>query len=136
MLLRFIEQHELPFTVSISKGGKRSLRQNSLQRLWLNEIAEQLQGQTAEEWRGFSKLHFGVPILRAEDEEFCAVYDKVIRPLPYEQKLLLMQVPIDLPVTSRMNVHQKHRYLEAMQKYFAEQGVVLSDPALQGVEMK
>ena len=68
MLIRFIEGQPLPLTVSVGKGGKRSLAQNKLQRLWINEISQQLGDMTPEEVRGYCKLTLGVPILRAERE--------------------------------------------------------------------
>ena len=85
MLIRFLEDQPLPVTVSLTKGGKRSLRQNKLQRLWINEIAEQLSDQSPEEVRGYCKLTIGVPILRAENDTFRERYDAIVRPLPYEQ---------------------------------------------------
>jgi hypothetical protein len=128
MLVRYIEQQALPLTVEVTKGKHRSTSQNRLQRQWMIDIASQLPEQTAEEWRGFCKLHFGVPILRSENEAFCAVYDEVIRPLPYEAKIKTMMVPIDLPVTSKMTTKQKTAYLDQIHKHFAELGVVLTDP--------
>src|SRR5688572_4543866 len=87
MLMRFIESQPLPLTVSLTHGGKRSTRQNKLQRLWLNEIADQLGDRTPEEVRGYCKLTIGVPILRAENEAFRERYDTIVKLLPYEQKL-------------------------------------------------
>jgi hypothetical protein len=133
LLISFIESQELPFTANISAGGHRSIRQNRLQRLWMNEIAEQMPEETAEGWRGFCKLHFGVPILRDADEKFRAEYDRVIKPLPYEQKIACMMVPIDLPVTSRMNTRQKTQYLDAVHRHFAERGVALTIPVDAGL---
>jgi len=127
-LIALIAGRALPFHVAISKKEKRSVEQNRLQRLWLNEAAEQLEEYTAEEYRGYCKLIFGVPILRADDEEFCRVYDLVIRPLPYEKKLLAMQVPLDLPVTSMMTTKQKTTYLDAMWHHFQGLGVKLTEP--------
>ena len=80
-LLTVLRSTEAPFTVSIAKGRKRSTEQNRLQRLWMNEIAEQLGDQTPEEVRGYCKLTIGVPILRAENEAFCASYDEHVRGL-------------------------------------------------------
>jgi hypothetical protein len=128
LLLRFIESQKLPFTANISKGGKRSVEQNRLQRLWLNEIAEQLGDRTAEEVRGDAKLRFGVPILRAENEEFCEKYDRIIKPLPYETKLELMMEPLDFPVTRLMSTDQKTRYLDALCQHYLEQGMALTEP--------
>lgn len=118
----------LPFSVEWLKGRKRSTEQNKLQRKWMGEIADQLGEHTAEEIRGFCKLHFGVPILRAEDDVFREKYDAIVRPMPYEQKLLIMQVPLDLPVTRDMTTDQKTRYLDAVYKHFSERGVILTLP--------
>lgn len=128
LLLRRIERQKLPFTVTIRQGSIRSYEQNRLQRLWINEIAEQLGDRTAEEVRGECKLTIGVPILRAEDEIFRREYDRLIRPLAYEDKLACMQEPIDLPVTRRMTTEQKTRYLDGVYRLFTEQGLVLTIP--------
>lgn len=127
-LIRFIETQPLPLTVSLSKGGKRSLKQNKLQRLWLNEIAEQLGDRTPEEVRGYCKLTIGVPILRAENETFRERYDAIVRPLPYEQKLALMMEPLDFPITRLMSAKQATAYLDGVHRHFSEKGVQLTDP--------
>lgn len=128
MLIRYLEQQKLPLTVEITKGKHRSTQQNRLQRAWMLDLAAQLPELSAEEWRGYAKLHWGVPILRAENEAFAKVYDEVIRPLPYEQKMMVMQIPIDLPVTSKMTTRQKKSYLDQIQKFASERGVELTDP--------
>lgn len=127
VLLNAVQKRALPFSAVLKKGLPRSTDQNRLQRLWMLEAEEQ-GDMTAEEYRGYCKLHFGVPILRAEDEEFKEIYDTVIRPLPYDAKLALMRVPIDLPVTSRMTTDQKSRYLTCVQNFFLEQGFQLTQP--------
>lgn len=128
MLIRFLEAQPLPLTVSLSKGGKRTAKQNRLQRQWVNEIAEQLGDQTPEEVRGYVKLILGVPILRAENPAFRERYDAIVRPLPYEQKLALMMEPLDFPVTRLFNVGQHTRYLDAVHRHFSEKGIALTDP--------
>lgn len=128
MLLRFIEGHKLPMTVNVSVGGKRTIKQNKLNRLWMSEIAEQLGDQTQEEVRGFCKLTMGVPILRAENEDFRRRYDEIVRPLPYETKLKLMTEPLDFPVTRLMSTKQQTAYLDTVHRHFSEQGLVLTDP--------
>lgn len=127
-ILRRIESHKLPFSVSIEAGRNRTVKQNKLQRLWLNEIAEQMPEHTAEQWRGICKLHFGVPIMRAASDGFQDTYDSVVRPMPYEQKLQLMMVPLDLPVTRLMNTRQNTEYLDAIYQHFITLGVALTDP--------
>ena len=128
MAIRFIERQKLPLSLDIQHERHRTTQQNRLQRQWMNDIAGQTQGHHAEYWRGYCKLHFGVPIMRAESEDFAAIYDEVIRPLEYEHKIKLMCVPIDLPVTRDMNSRQMTAYLNDVQQHFAEQGIVLTDP--------
>ena len=127
-LIKLIQAQKLPFTVEITKGKRRSTDQNRLQRMWLNEIAEQMGDRTPEEVRGYCKLVLGVPILRAENEGFCERYDAVVKPLPYEQKLAIMMEPLDLPVTRLMTTDQHTRYLDAIWKHWSDQGVILTDP--------
>lgn len=123
-----IAKRKLPFTVNIAQGKGRTHEQNKLQRLWVKEAAEQLGDETAEEKRAYCKLHFGVPILRAENEEFCEKYDRLIRPLPYEVKLEYMAAPLDFPVTRLMTTKQKKQYLDAVYQHFRSLGVVLTEP--------
>ena len=128
LLLRYLRLHKLPFTIEVHKGERRSTEQNRLQRLWIGEIADHLDGNTPEEIRGYCKLHFGVPILREENEGFREKYDKHIRDLPYDRKIAIMMEPLDLPITRLMTTEQKSRYLDAVFKHFTEQGVVLTIP--------
>jgi hypothetical protein len=126
-LLTLLKERKLPFVVSVAKGEKRSHRQNRLQQQWMRD-AEDQGDMTAEEYRGLCKLTCGVPILRAENEHFRKRYDEVVKPLPYEQKLAFMQEPLDLPVTRMMTVSQHTRYLDAVQRLLAGQGIKLTEP--------
>jgi len=103
----------------------RTIEQNKLQREWMNQLASQ-GDMSAEEYRARTKLHVGVPILRAENEEFMKRYDEVIRPMDYETKIKLMSVPFDFPVTRLMTKKQKKQYLDAMHRYWSEQGFILT----------
>ena len=127
MLIKRIEGQKLPFTAEIVAGRRRTVEQNRLQRTWVKEIAEQA-GETAEYWRGYCKLCIGVPILRAENDEFRAKYDAHVKPLDYETKIAIMQEPLDLPVTRLMTTAQKTAYLDQIFRHFSEQGVVLTIP--------
>jgi hypothetical protein len=126
--IRFVESRELPITISVRKGADRTVEQNKLQRMWLNEIADQLDDQTAEEWRGYCKLRFGVPIMRESSEEFREKYDRLIKPMPYETKIELMMEPMDFPVTRIMTTKEKARYLDAIWDHFTGQGLMLTEP--------
>lgn len=128
LLTKFLEGRKLPLSVTVQSGKKRSVAQNRLQRQWCNEIAEQLGDRTPEEVRGFCKLTLGVPILRAENDTFREAYDQHIKPLDYETKIACMMEPLDFAVTRLMNVSQKVRYLDAMQRYWSEQGLELTEP--------
>jgi hypothetical protein len=128
MLVKFIVGKKLPFTSSIMDGKHRTNDQNTLQRKWVLEISAQLGDQSPEEVRGYCKLHFGVPILRNENDVFKAEYDAVIMPMPYEHKLKLMMVPFDFGVTRIMTTRQKTDYLNTMHRFYSEQGIVLTNP--------
>ena len=122
-----------PFTLTIEKGirEKRSTDQNRLQRLWVNE-AEQQGDMTAEEYRAYCKLHFGVPMLRNENDTFLAMYDEKVRdrvpPFSYEQKLEFMAIPWDMHVTRLMTIKQHDKYLNMMHDHFTSLGMILTIP--------
>lgn len=130
LLVKYVQSHKLPFTASLVSGKHRTTRQNKLQRKWMTEIAEQMEGTfpDAEHVRGYCKLHFGVPILREENEAFRLTYDKRLKPRPYPEKLEFMMEPLSLPVTSIMTTRQKTDYLDRIYKHFTEQGVMLTVP--------
>lgn len=135
MLILYIQAQKLPFTATLASGKHRTTAQNRLQRKWMTEIAEQMPDEKAEYWRGYCKLRFGVPMLRAENEEFRAKYDAVVKPLAYEQKIAIMSEPLDMPVTRLMTTKQKTAYLDEIFRHFSEQGVILTipdDPSLIG----
>lgn len=101
---------------------KRTLDQNSISHVWYGQIGKALDASAAYA-KCYCKLHFGVPILRAENEKFRALYDKVFKHgLTYVEKLEAMRI---LPVTSLMNKEQKGRYLSEIQQHFADQGIYL-----------
>lgn len=132
MAIQLIRSRDLPLTVSIRKGADRTVDQNKLQRLWLNEAAEQLGDQTPEELRAYCKLTIGVPIMRESSEDFRAKYDAIIKPHTYEEKLTMMAEPLDFPVTRLMTTREKTQYLDAMHDHFTRQGIVLTEPKERG----
>lgn len=112
------------WAVQIEEIVERSLEQNQLQFVWYRQAARVLKELTAEQHRAYCKLHFGVPVLR-QDETFRASYDGVLRPLQYEQKLRLMEAPLDFPITSLMNQDQMNEYMDAVYAHFTGLGVEL-----------
>lgn len=99
--------------VKMTTGKARSLDQNAIGHVWYEQVAQELREDTPLGVKNFCKLHYAVPIMRAEDEEFRALYDLVIKPLSYERKLAAMSA---WPVTSLMNKEQLSQYLTAMQE--------------------
>jgi hypothetical protein len=136
-LIRYLQTQTLPYPckVRLAEGEEsRSEKQNRLQFRWYKD-AEVQGDQTAQEYRALCKLHFGVPILRMEEDDFRQRYDRLIRPMPYEQKLELMAEPFDLPITSIMNVQQMSQYLDRMWNHFTvNRGMLLTDPSQYGLE--
>lgn len=122
---RLLDGLTLPFTVEWTLGRDRSLDQNSLQFLWAREASEQRGDTTPDEVRCDWKLRHGVPIMREDSPEFRDTYDRLIKPLTFEQKLRAMQL---IEVTSLMKVRQMVRYLDTVQRECAEQGIRLTDP--------
>lgn len=127
-LHKLLDKHKLPFVAEIKKGSARSLAQNRLYHLWMREIAAQWEGNTPTEVRAYCKLVFGVPIMREESEKFRELYDRALKPLSYEDKIALMQEPIDLAVSRCMSVDQMTRYIDCIFRFAGENGWALTDP--------
>lgn len=113
--------------VSVQYGAerKRSIDQNAISHSWYEQIATELREDTVLAIKCQCKLQYGVPILRAEDADFRAMYDASIKGRTYEEKLAIMKY---LPVTSLMTTAQLSQYLEAMQTAYASRGVYLEFP--------
>ena len=117
---------KLPFTVQWVQGRDRSHDQNALQWLWAGEAAEQYGDRTQTEVQHDWKLRHGVPILREDNIDFRAIYDAMLKPLPYEGKVKLMAF---MPITSEMKVPQMVRYLDTIHRECGEQGIRLTEPS-------
>ena len=112
--------------LSFRTGKARSLDQNAISHAWYEQLSRELREDDALGWKAYCKLNYGVPILRAEDDEFREFYDRNIKKsLTYEQKLAAMKY---LPVTSLMTKKQLSAYLEAIRDAFAKRGVRLEFP--------
>lgn len=126
LLTTYLKGRKRPFTVEITEGRDRSTEQNRLAFKWYAEISEQT-GEDREDVRARCKLEIGIPILREAHDKFRATYDKLVRPLPYDEKLTLIR-DTEMPVTSLMNVEQMSRYLDIVFRRHAEIGVALTVP--------
>ena len=108
--------------VTVKTGKARSLDQNALSHVWYEQIAKELPDNSVLGVKCYCKLHIGVPILRAEEEDFREFYDGAIKMLSYEQKLKAMRY---VPITSIMTKGQLSQYCDAMQEHYRCRGVWL-----------
>lgn len=111
--------------ISVKTGKARTQPQNDITHVWYGQIARELPEDDALGWRCYCKLHHGVPILRAEDGEFRAMYDSIILGRSYEEKLLVMKF---MPVTSLMSRKQLSAYANEVRNDFQNRGVFLEFP--------
>ena len=126
LLKTYLDGRKQPFTVEITDGRDRSAEQNRLSQKWYAEIADQT-GEDREEVRARCKLEIGVPIMREASDQFRATYDRIVRPLPYDDKLALIR-DTDMPVTRLMNVKQMTHFMDLVFQRHAEFGIVLTIP--------
>ena len=125
MLSQF--EFDFPLDIQIKKARKdRTLLQNRTQWQYYRDAARQ-GDQTAEEYKCYCKLRFGVPLLRRDSEDYREKYDRIIKPLDYEKKIELMGSPFDFPVTSAMSVRQHSEYLDKTADHFRGLGFTLTD---------
>ncbi len=122
----YLDQRKRPFTVEVTDGRDRTTEQNKLAFKWYGEIKDQT-GESVEDIRARCKLEIGVPILRRDSDAFRKTYDRLIRPLDYEDKLALIR-DTDMPVTSLMKVGQMTEYMDEVFKRHSEFGIALTIP--------
>jgi len=114
-------QDGLVFIREVKKTDIRSNDQNSLMWAWSRDI-ERHQHEDAGWAHRYNKLRIGVPILRRDSEAFRALYDRLLKPMAYEDKLEAMEI---IEVTRGMTVKQMTEFLESVQRHWAKQGLVL-----------
>lgn len=103
-------------TFRIQNPKHRSVDQNDMKEFQVTEIAKHCHGGNERDARRQIKLEVGVPILRRDNEDFKAMYDRIVKPHDYETKLEIMDW---LPVTSTMTVTQMKECIENTFDHFA-----------------
>lgn len=98
--------------VDIADKGRRSIGANRSIHAVYQRIADARGDVVREEVEAESKLTYGVPIMR-EDEDFRTAWDATIGKLSYEDALQAMTA-MDVPVTRLMNKQQFERYARAV----------------------
>jgi hypothetical protein len=126
LLKVYLDGRKLPMTIDIQDGRDRSTEQNRLSQKWYAEISEQT-GEDREDVRARCKLEIGVQIMREASDKFKATYDRLVRPLDYDDKLALIR-DTDMPVTRLMKVSDMTRYMDLVFLRHSEFGLVLTVP--------
>lgn len=114
MLRECFDKHRY-FQITINTDKKRSINQNYVAHGWYAQVSKEEAEYTPEEIKSLCKYHFGLPILRAEDEEYNDFCELVIDPLPYEDRIKAM---VFTPCTSLMTTKQKALYMEHVQSHY------------------
>ncbi|WP_416425614.1 hypothetical protein RAM80_07610 [Pseudomonas sp. App30] len=118
--------------VSLRPGKDRTLDQNALWFAFYQRIAQMTQIGDVEDARRYCKLHFGVSILNAEDEDFRNAWFRTMKHLSYAEKLDLMGDcklfgTDGFPVTRLFNRAQGVAYTDRIVADFTAKGVFFGD---------
>lgn len=127
--IKLVASLKLPVTFEWTKGRDRSLEQNRLMWKWAGEVERQVQQNTADEVQRRWKLDIGIPILCESSEDYRRFCTLTLKRLTYPERIQAMRYT---PVTSQMNVSQMRRFMDAVQRECAEQGIRLTDPEEMG----
>lgn len=123
--LAYLGDMPMPYTVSVSKGAKRSLDQNALAHKWYAEIAAQRGDVDAGDVKAECNVIYGVPILRRDDEAYARFLDRL--DLDHEAMVYASKRGL-LPCTSLMTTKQLAEYGENLCRDYRQQGFTLTDP--------
>lgn len=103
----------------------RSTNQNALIYALYGDIAKQAEDLTVNDVRAQCKLHYGVGILKANDDSFTQWYDQHIKGMTYEAKIDLMRY---MDLTSLFTKEQASQYISDIIQAYTKQGFALADP--------
>ena len=124
------ESEQVTFSWRIGKDMSADQRKMTFE--LYSRIGQQLYGGDTSLARAECKLTIGVPIMRRDDVDYCAKYDKVIRPLDYDTKLSLMLPSLEFPVTSLMKIKQCREYIDQIINIYTNKGcdfsMILDNP--------
>ncbi|WP_341232398.1 hypothetical protein [uncultured Methylophaga sp.] len=115
-------------TIDVIEGErkKRSLSANALQAVWTQEIADHL-GLSEIECRCYLKREFGIPIIKACGDYRAEMIIDFLEKHHYDFLSVEQQDHLikDLPVTRIMKTKEHKTYMDRLQRFFAEQGLIL-----------
>lgn len=128
--------------VTKKTDSSSTARQRRLQWLWYTEVVASGLGQddTKDDVHIRSKWKFARPILLRDDEVFSILYQAFISAIsPHEahKKSQYAKEFTDQYIsTERLSKRQRAEYLTEFQRFWIGQGVELTDPDMQGVDLK
>lgn len=122
-------------------SGVSTAKQMRLRWLWMGEVAKSGLGKydTSVNVDLGAKYMFGVPILKRDDDIFAMLYQYFIDTVtPYVNYSGMLKAFIrgHVSISKLMNRKQQAEYLTNFQDYWTYKGVNLTDPAMQGVDLK
>lgn len=112
----------------------RSAAQNRTFHMWLGEVAKHNGDLDATEVKGMCHRQWGLAI-KMRCPKFAWVWEQSGAKLPYEKQCKLLASGV-LNVSSSMTVEELSEYMEAMSRHFRSEGIILTDPELQGMEQR
>ena len=118
---------KLPLTVTWSQGAPRTDAQNNLSFQWYVDAARQLGDCDHGDTRALSKVLFAAPILCRDNPAFCVSWEKLRARFSHEEIVQFVK-DTELPMTSIMKLKQMIEYMDAIERYWRDQGVRLTDP--------
>lgn len=128
-------------TVEVKKTDKSpTARQNRLMWKWYKEVADSGLGRndTQEGVHIDSKWSFGRKIFERDDKDFYDLIHLCEKAWKYDERRsekLLHFTKFHIS-TKDMTKHQKAEYLSKFERFWRGEGVPLTDPSLQGLDVK
>lgn len=122
--------------VTVSDAGSKSAKQRGLQWMWMDDISKAgIGGELGETKEGSHlacKYRFAIPIFIRDDEFFCDLYTAFVKRHEGDQERIRWFVD-QYVSTEKFNVSQMAEYLTAIQHYYVNRGVNLTDPQFRGL---
>jgi len=107
--------------INISATKKRSLEANSKYWKWCYEVGVMVGMETAEV-HNYNKWHIGLSILTQSHPEHRDKLLKLTEGMDYEERINAMEL---IRCTSVFSVSEMRQYMDAVQRHWSEQGVLL-----------
>ena len=99
----------------------RSLESNSLYWTWVRQVADE-QGESSAYIHSYHKYYFGLAILAEETPDKYDMLRRWLGQLALDQRLEQMHLIV---CTSEFNQSQMNRFMETVQRHWAERGIIL-----------